>query len=131
MLQTHYYDGKMTELVQSFQPVLSTISPLSRDVKISILKNLWATLENICADSNHLPLAKLHFDSIVNSIGRTENCDAINNVRAEDLLCLCSSFSANIDFCYSLVEQLHDISRGPCSQGRCTRILQLISSYSY
>jgi len=129
-LKTHYYDGKMVGVIGPHRLVLNNIRSLGQSDKIKMLRELWSHIVDRVPNSPYLSAAFTYFNSILNSIGTPTNYDAVNDLYAEDLLYMCIPFVSSIDFCYSLVEQLHDISRGPCSQGKCTRILQLIVSYS-
>lgn len=135
LLQTHYYDEKLDEVLQSIRPQLQTIASIPISEKINVLTNkLWPSLA-LAVHPHSVSVtatAKHFFDCIVADISSPANYDARNNLRAEDLLYMCSynEYITNVDFCKSLLEQLSDVSGGPCPQGRCARILQLILSFS-
>ena len=133
---THYYDGKIaSESMRSLKPLLIEASKVSKEEKIRELEVLWTRLNTVGLVKyplQYLIGARAYFDVIVSSIGHVSNYDPTNDVRADDVLYLCIGLATSSEhFCIMLLEQLKDIGNGVCSQGRCTRVIQLLVAYMY
>ena len=110
---THYYDGKLPkleleDLPLSFLECVEEIRAASIDSKYKNLLNAALNLVSIDRKNNYDPKNDLHFEKLLPYIW--------NKIKLSDDQGVKELF----------FEQLADITRGPCSQGRTTRIYQFI-----
>lgn len=118
LLNTHHYDGKLNlECI----PKLTQIQELTLEQK---KEKGMALLSLISKES--FPF----LDKIIQDIGSPANFDFSNNLRADDLICLCWDFKENPDFIFLLNEQLMGMATGFCPQGRTHRLFQLILAFT-
>ncbi len=150
MQDVHYYDGKLQDLVGIAR---------EKALPIMEKRNNLSCLRQILANNGVKQSSLLVYDILVVDCGEARNFDNTNRVSAEDLLCYVYSYicshsckitgdvtceancedehmahvncPANLDesFYSNLCTQLEDMRLGMCSQGRCTRLLQIIASY--
>lgn len=119
-LNTHSYDGKI--IPTNLKEKLETASFLSLEEK----KRRGEALLNYAFSEN----ARHYLQGIIDDISRPQNYDPTNQLRADDLLCLCYEFRQNEDFNKELEIQLLDMKTGFCPQGRTHRLYQLLQAFS-
>lgn len=114
-LNTHTYDGKIDK---NQLLLLQNIDDISPEIKKDHAKQL-------------LPLVQhKHFiQLILDNWNQPSNYDPTNDLKADELLYLCSKYKDNSDFIHLLDEQLSDFKTGSCSQGRTHRIFQLLLAF--
>lgn len=114
MLNTHFYDGKITN-------ELSYVKDLSLTDKHQCGQDLLILFE-------HKP-AKHFLNIIVNDMGTDANVDYTNQLNADDLICLCWIHRENEVFIKEFEVQLLDMATGFCPQGRTHRLYQLLLAF--
>ena len=116
-LQTHSYDHKLKDIYNNYTFLKTTLN--STDI-INEINNLKTKI----LSSTHIQktLAIKSIDLIIND--KKNNIDHTNNIQADILLYYVAK---RADECLDdIILQLSDIvSKGPCAQGRCTRLGQL------
>lgn len=112
-INTHDYDGKLdTELIGD----LPTNLPV--DEKVGFIQSI------LNDEIKNNPRALNSYNVILSGNG---NYDNANKLDALDLLWLCCKHAENNkDFKEILIESLADIQFGICSQGRTTRLFQIL-----
>ena len=133
-LNTHYYDGKLSSTIKELQPLLEVARTHTAQQKATIFAEMWNKLALVASlkkiPQSNVTLARHYFVCITHvRVNDASNHDALNHVYADDVLCACHTFINNEDFCLGLLEQLQEIRNGPCAQGRCTRLIQLLLAY--
>lgn len=129
LLDTHHYDGKLKDRIDSLLPHIIRAASIPKSQKVeafSVLRNtlIHRPTFNIVAQTN--------FDQIVMDFIQYDhnpgpNYDPTNNLYADDVLYLCSEIITP-DLIDLLNTQLAEISLGPCSQGRAYRLLQIVGA---
>lgn len=116
---THFYDGKLKELVKhldgdapvDFDETIADIAQDSEDLEHPYINNVTKCLELFKRD-------------------KTGNKDNANNITVENLLPIVwDNVKKNYDDSGKIIfyEQLSDIvTSGPCAQGRTTRLIQFL-----
>ena len=134
-LNTHYYDGKLlaNELVQAVHDQQKVA-----DAELTTHKHLLFTglIEDIKINpavlDKYRPTAIRAIEVIKQNIRQKNNYDQTNSMYADDVLymvCKKIDHTKNKDVLVYLSEQLSDIlTSGQCSQGRSTRIFQVLST---
>lgn len=110
MNQTHYYDGHWMEEYLLVKSKFKTNLTFEETCKIIVRKH---------------PRTQ----DIINLLlyDRENNYDVVNKVSMEELLPLAWQQFSNTELESLLIEQLLDIKNGVCSQGRTTRVFQLLA----
>ena len=123
-LNTHYYDCKLKyvdEIVVKVVINIDDVNLINVDIKIvsfeDTLDEIKIYSKNIIDISNILSLLKND---------RKNNYDSKNNINFENLLTYTWNKLKYMDDSIKklFIEQLSDISKGSCSQGRTTKIIQ-------
>ena len=123
MLNTHFYDGKMADMIAYLQPDLDRAAAISKDEKIKAFQ----TIAGIVTEP---PKAVRCLKAIIREhtrVGRGgKNFDKKNNLYACDLLFLIWEKIEDTEHLELLKLQLVDMSTGLCPQGRTTRLFQTL-----
>jgi len=131
-LNTHFFDGKIGNLLPYLHDDIQRASLLDKNEAFTVLQKMidLATL-TLKARNNIIRCLK----RIINSYrihGRTEispNYDSINKLYACDLLFLLYEkiyLEHSEDHFSLLLAQLDEMATGTCSQGRVTRLFQIL-----
>jgi len=135
LLLTHNYDGKFNNSINIFEKDILRVSRISKMDKLKAFSELQINLSNY---KNFSQNCKKCLNEIINSFlnyGRNEkskNYDPINKLYADDLLYLSYEkiiVEKNTDFTNILISQLEDMISGLCSQGRTTRLFQILFAF--
>ncbi len=132
-LDTHYYDGKLgihplVRIVHNQQKIINDSFTLQK-------QNLFTRLVqdiklNPAVPEKYRTTAIKAINVIKQCIRLPANYDRTNGMYADDVLylvCNCIKQTGNVDTLQYLSEQLSDImTSGQCSQGRSTRIFQVL-----
>jgi hypothetical protein len=118
LLNTHYYDGKITVRPPAY-PMMSLSD------KKSILESFFNNIRDGLS-----PMAKHYMSMIISDIGTPKNYCSANQMYAEDVLIAIYDVIRHNpekiqDTCSRLSEQLSDISSGECPAGRNLRLYQI------
>ena len=118
LLNTHYYDGKITVKPPSYPNI-------SLSDKKSILETFFNSIRECLS-----PQAIHYMSMIISDIGTPKNHCLANDMYAEDVLIAIYEVVRNNpdklkDTCGRLSEQLSDISSGECPAGRNLRLYQI------
>ena len=125
-LDVHAYDGKL--LINISEDLKTN---LRQPREINLITKLDIFTRNIVYISKYIdkyPDCVINYNNIVSAMSQNnniQNIDSTNDLHADDLLYLYLT-STSIDNYEILAEQLHEITNGECSQGRCSRILQVL-----
>ena len=122
-LDVHYYDGNWGDVDRYIDKITNIPSPLKQDHINSLRSRLTNGKIKIS------PIAILNF----NTIAATNTFDPSNKIHVYDLLYileeLCKEYEDPTDLLNIMVEQLEDLSSGLCTQGRTTRLYQIMVSF--
>ena len=114
MLNTHFYDGKITNEL-----------PIQK-----LMKEKQEYGQDLLDSCKHIDKKAIKYlKTIVKDIGTPKNIDSTNKLNADDLLCLCWMHRNNKDFIDELEIQLLDMATGFCPQGRTHRLYQLLLAF--
>jgi hypothetical protein len=114
MLNTHYYDDKLSVLIATVKTHIDEASLVSDETKRRCAE---AIREKLSAT------ATKYLDLILSAWGTSANRDERNHLSAENLLWLCHRDMSD-DLLAILDIQLCDIATGTCNVGRTTRLFQ-------
>lgn len=118
-LDVHFYDQKLTSIISNLSHELQTADNVPFVEKIKAF-NILITKMNPSHESYHQAITAIKL-LCSDPLG---NKDLINNLNADSLLYLLCHRNIDIEL---IMSQLSDITTsGPCSQGRCIRLLQLL-----
>jgi len=119
-LNTHYYDGKLKERYQELQQD-NLASSLSISETLEEIRTLIKEVKHPQRVKLYRMLQKLQHDN-------QGNYDAKNQIHVKDLLPLVWAHVKDYEVGAQMLflEQILDIYRGPCPQGRTTRLLQCV-----
>lgn len=135
-LNTHYYDGHISYSIDFFKEDLKRIGDIPNNEKNSSFQKL----KDILFLSGIIsPNALICFNSIISG-DVNSNFDNINKINAQDLLYLIYEYILKelgdnpidkdtinkSEYTNLLIVQLEDMISGLCSQGRTTRLLQVL-----
>jgi hypothetical protein len=121
MLDTHYYDGKLS--IDNIKN-LTLIKEYTDEHKTTLAKTIIDEL-----DMELSRTAKGYMDKIVNDIGKPGNYESSNKLVADELLFLCWNYRKNKEFIEAFNDQLEDMQTGFCPQGRTYRLYQLLLAF--
>ncbi len=109
MINTHHYDGKWLDRLEKLRTKISS--------------NI--TFEQTC---DEILIKHPDTENIIRMLSKdkNQNYDVINKVNIEELLPLAWTAFRNTELENLLIEQIIDIKNGSCSQGRTTRIFQVL-----
>jgi len=138
-LNTHFFDGKMEEVIGNYIYELTKANAVITSQKISLLEELFLTVTKHPSLTNQ---GRGCYNAIMISLkangttksNRNQNYDSKNNLHADSLLCIIAQKISegekeeSFEWLNLLVEQLNEMASGLCSQGRTTRLLQVIVS---
>jgi len=125
LLNTHYYDGRLTQLAKKAHKNLHNIS----DTKHHLFTFLCGLIQGFPSPYEQGALKAI--DLIEGNIQKSSNYDHTNGVYADDILVIIIDKLTNSpELLPILTEQLHDIvASGTCAQGRCIRLLQILNVF--
>lgn len=131
---THTYDGQLKNRLAEIKSFLDEASKMSKEEKLDRFYKLKSFLK--CNPQADTFLSGIIRDYETGNHGA--NHDPTNNIHAEDLLVLCfnlcfrSAKSPEIaeEVSSLLSLQLEDMATGYCPQGRTTRLVQVVLSFS-
>lgn len=126
--ETHFYDNNISkELMREIQPLLEMSETVSKEEKLVIYESMRDKLIELNISNIGLD----HYDKMIKSyiVNDGSNCDPINKLDAIKLLYIISILSGQNDAMLLLKEQLEDLVKGFCPQGRTVRFIQIISSF--
>lgn len=112
-MDTHIFDGKYDPKVLD-KEILSITDEHTFDKIVDVITD---------------PLAKTILNTLIVDAGRPPNFDPLSGLWADILLKLCCNFIENSDFVDILQTQLIEMYTGMCSQGRVTRLYQLLVAF--
>jgi hypothetical protein len=125
-IETHSYDGRWQNTLEQVRR-----DPLFQKAE-RMASELGSTSEMFTLYSK-LTKGQQYFNMIASGQG---NWDSANGIDAKVLLCFLSvlldedRIKEKEDMFRVLSEQLQDMSTGPCPQGRTTRLIQVIFSFT-
>lgn len=131
-LNTHDYDGKLSGMVELYQPHISNASNIDYLTKLASFTRLQNALSKRPGFAGE---ACRNFLVIVSDYKKCEkrgaNYDPSNNLHAADLLYICGEVlfacqSKDTDIPDIIIEQLVGMSGGMCAQGRTYRLMGII-----
>lgn len=121
-LNTHHYDGKIAkELIPEYETLNINIKEL--------IGNMISKIELQNNKSIFSPTVLNKFKSGINVFLDKNNIDKTDNIDALFLLYLVYKKIENIDVLdeyFFIIEQICDITDGPCPQGRSKRLIQCL-----
>lgn len=124
-IDTHFYDGKLENSMNSIIEHLKRVHGLNIEKKKTCLDEIKIRISDRC---NVLELEAL--DRLITQ--KIELLDESNNLYVKDLLFLCYEkivIEQNEDFVQEFLIQLQDMHTGFCVQGCTTRLLQILLPY--
>lgn len=127
---THTYDGKLRGRLLSFHPFFVEAASRSFEDKSKMFDSICEELK-FCSPTSLLYIKRIKQDMFSKSFA---NYDPTNDVYADDILWICGkilskSGSTKKDFLKELSLNLEDMISGDCSQGRTTRLLQVMFAF--
>jgi len=137
LLNTHSYDGKIVYTIEFFHEEMKKIRLISVDDKNRSFDELRTFLiQNKHTTQNTM----ICFNSIVSNILSNTNYDGANNLYADDILYLIFMYILDelgenkdklgyidrSEYLILLAQQLDDMISGQCSQGKSTRLMQVL-----
>lgn len=134
-LNTHFYDGHISYIIDFFKEELKRIHDIPKNEKMIIFQKLKDIL---FLNNSITPNAVLCFNTLL--VESNSNYDNINKVDAQDLLYLIYEYIMKeigenpvnketinkSEYTNLLITQLEDMISGLCSQGRITRLFQVL-----
>lgn len=138
MVNTHYYDQKVDDVIASLSSDISRVSKITLDEKRNRGKSIISYFQKEVGKPTNKSLSPIALNTLyvlVNSIGTPGNYDPINKLSADDLLMLCFEkieTDADLpddkksDFLPLFIAQLEEMQTGMCPQGRTQRMLQIL-----
>lgn len=151
LLDVHYYDnGGLHHLSEILNEDIARVSLLSRDEKIVIFDKLKEVIETKLSElyPTHTPNPGVTRKNIImgnmflvmndflrhDRTATSPNHDPTNNIYACDFLLLSYGIlfnkTSNETIMNNFLEQIEDISNGPCAQGRCCRLIQFVGTFT-
>ena len=126
--ETHFYDNNISKsLARLLKPMLEDSDNVSREYKLMVYKNIRECLVRL----NINKVGMKYYDQIIKCYvdGNKSNYDPINKLDASNLLYIICLLSEDNDTALILLkEQLEDMIKGFCPQGRTIRFIQIVSS---
>ena len=124
LVETHSYDGTIGEIVRKeCATEYYDVKKLTKEEVGSSIAWFFSRLKTHDAFD---PVASYWFGE-VSKIDEPQNFDSVNDLDASHMLLLCWRLyytHQSSDLIPVLCEQLRDIQKGPCPQGRTTRLFQ-------
>ncbi len=124
LLNTHYYDGKLTLPVGNLQDEIDRAAAISKEDRLKAYEELTTYLETKLNVFQKRNLTRIIQDF---EVGSKANYDPINKIDAGDLLYLCYEKINDPDFEAIFLLQLEDMTTGMCSAGRNIRLFQVLT----
>nr|QBK86274.1 MAG: uncharacterized protein LCMAC102_00690 [Marseillevirus LCMAC102] len=135
-LNTHFFDGRMSDMIVYLQEDITRAAQISKDEKTKAFGDLAQCIKN-CDSPFKSQNSLVCFDTIVCShsfYGRltapiNRNYDSANNLHACDLLYLLYEkicIDDDTEYLTLLLTQLDEMVTGLCPQGRTTRLFQTL-----
>jgi len=124
-LNTHFFDGKMKNVIESFSGEFESSDYVT---KVDKIKSVQKLREKVL-DLQEINIQGMRcFDTIAGSPDSPGNYDRVNNLDAFLLLYLVSCHKDDPEYVSLLSHQLNEMASGMCPQGRTTRLLQVLYS---
>jgi hypothetical protein len=120
MDKVHHYD-------HIIDPTL--IERINNDHSLAEKKALGYQLLDACKTRKFNRKAIQVLTRLVRNMGTKKNVESTNNINIDDILCVCSTLRDNDEFMTLFETQLIEIRSGPCVQGRCHRLLQIVAPF--
>lgn len=123
-LNTHYYDGKLENTIESYKDEMNLLIDCEEKILFSINYLSEVCIQKGCTQKSKLSLYKIKND-------RKGNIDNVNNLNAEILMYMIYKRiidSDNDEYFELLNSQLDEMTSGLCPQGRCIRLLQILKA---
>lgn len=126
-LNTHYYDGKLDK--KDLEKDIFRVSMISNDEKMKTFIELLNHIKSIKVNGNIMRSLYTIIDTFRRT-GRSKHSDNYsksNDLYACDLLYLCCErLKLDKDFLELFLNQMNEMVSGLCSDGRCTRLFQIL-----
>lgn len=125
-LDTHYYDGKLQDVINIYKDEIENIND---NLYIEKILSSVKYLNDICIQKGCSQRAKYSLSKIMND--RNGNHDNKNGLDAELLMYMIYTriINLNDDELIELLNiQLDEMVNGLCPQGRCIRLLQILKA---
>ena len=133
-LNTHYYDGKLVipHTISSYLSMLRN----SNQNKLKVKKQ--QVFDKLILVSSSSPGAIKYINTLKANIHSGANFDSSDKIYACDLLYILAQYilenitdeSFKKEFLPFALEQIADISKGACPQGRVKRLMQVVTTFS-
>jgi hypothetical protein len=128
MLRTHFYNSKLGDRATGYSQQLNRIVSISYKAKVSVLADFYKQIKN--------EYARIFMQKILTDPKR-RNYDKTNDLDAVDVLYLImeefntmNDENCRKDLWLILEEQLADMRKGNCAQGRAIRLFQVLVAFS-
>jgi hypothetical protein len=124
-LNIHFFDDKLSIAAEWIRPDINSLGVVSVEEKKTALSNL----RNLITEFPFQIPSSIEVFDIVSNIDDPANRDPISGLYTHDLLYIIYTRIVNEQYedCLDiLITQLSDMKSGMCSQGRVTRLLQIV-----